>query len=155
MPKYGTEVQNKKWYLDFFFDIWTFFWLISRRNLIWQKKVQISQKKTRYHSIYPDFFLGKIPSDRQPWKSKRRWNWVSVISFSDKIEKIEIQARCTSVFLSEFDENIETHFCVLRSRYTRHILKKLAFKISTNLIQKNKSGVYHAELCETDLEEVV
>ena len=148
MPKYGTEVKNKS-------DIWTFFcWFYGA---IWfdKKKVQISQKKTRYHSIYPDFFLGKIPSDRQPWKSKSRWNWVSVISFSDKIEKIEIQARCTSVFLSEFDENIETHFCVLRNRYTRHILKKLPFKISTNLIQKNKSGVYHAELCETDLEEVV
>ena len=58
------------------------------------------------------------------------------------------------VFLSEFDENIETHFCVLRSRYTRHIKKKLAFKISTKLIKKSKSGVYHTELCQTDLEEV-
>ena len=142
-------------------DIWTFFWYLDffladfKAQFDLTKKSPDITKKTRYHSIYPDFFLGKIPSDRQPWKSKRRWNWVSVISFSDKIEKIEIQARCTSVFLSEFDENIETHFCVLRSRYTRHFLKKLAFKISTNLIQKNKSGVYHAELCETDLEEVV
>ena len=74
--------------------------------------------------------------------------------FFDEIVKIEIQARCSRVFLSEFHENIETHFCVLRSRSTMHILKKLEFKISRNLIKKIKSGVYHAELCQTDLKEV-
>ena len=58
------------------------------------------------------------------------------------------------VFLSELNENIETHFCVLRSRSTTRILKKLEFKISRNLNKKIKSGVYHAELCQTDLEEV-
>ena len=154
MPKYGPEVQNFLWYLNFFFDIWTFFLTIIRRDLNWQKKVQISPKKNRYHSIYPDFFSGKIPIDNPPWKSKKRWNWVSEISFFDKIVKIEIQARCSRVFLSELNENIETHFCVLRSRSTMHILKKLEFKISRNLIKKIKSGVYHAELCQTDLEEV-
>ena len=129
MPNYGPEVQNLKWYLDFFFDIWTFFSTILSRNLIWQKKVQISLKKIRYHSIYPDFFFGKIPIDNPSSKFKKRWNWVSEISIFDKIVKIEIQARCSRVFLSELNENIETHFCVLRSRCTMHILKKLEFNI--------------------------
>ena len=61
-------------------------------------------------------------------------------SIFDKIVKIEIQARCSRVFLSELNENIETHFCVLGSRCTRHILKKVAYKISRNLIKK-KWGV--------------
>ena len=58
------------------------------------------------------------------------------------------------VFLSELNENIETHLCVLRSRSTTRILKKLEFKISRNLNKKIKSGVYRSELCQTDLEEV-
>ena len=153
MPKYDPEVQNLEWYQEFFCDIWTFFWRFY--GAIWiDKKSPDITKKNRYHSIYPDFFWGKIPIDNPPWKSKKRWNWVSEISFFDEIVKIEIIARCSRVFLSKFNENIEAHFYVLRSRCTRHILKKLEFKISRNLISKIKSGVYHAELCQTDLEEV-